>query len=229
MYRPVFVVAVSAAGAAAALTPSGLAFAGGQVPTLRNAVPAATSQRPALRNAATQLRASDDREKTWVEHATKSVTTSFLTASIALSGFMGVVPAEPVNAELAPEAKVTQMPDFGGGSMKLAKTYDFSSIKEPAPPGAVSAPAAAPAPASPAPTAPAPAPQAAAPAPAAPAPAAPAPASPAPAPTPPSPAETPKPAEAPKTDVPKAADAPADAPKPKKKKKVRTRGPRWTL
>ena len=121
MYRPVFLVTVCAAGAAAAVTPAGLAFAGGQVPQLKPAgAAAATATRPALRNAAVQLRASDEQDG-WVRAAQKSVASSFLAASFAVSGFMGVVPTAPVHAELAPEAKLAQAPDYAAGNFLLAE------------------------------------------------------------------------------------------------------------
>jgi hypothetical protein len=131
MYRPVFIVSVCAAGAVAAVKPNtGLGFVGGQTLPLRNAAHAATtSSRPVLRNAATQLRAADE-QPGWMANAKKSLATGFMTASIAFSGFMGAVPAAPVHAELAPDAKLILAEDLGSNAMiQLAKTYDFSNIK----------------------------------------------------------------------------------------------------
>ena len=129
MYRPVFFVTACAAGAAAATSPAGLAFAGGRVPQLKNAAgPAATATRPALRNAAVQLRAFEEQDG-WMRAAQKSVASSFFAASIAVSGFMGVVPAVPVHAELAPEARLAQATDYASGNFLLAEDSAAPAIK----------------------------------------------------------------------------------------------------
>ena len=128
MYRPVFFVTVCAAGAAAATSPAGLAFAG-RVPQLKNAAgPAATATRPALRNAALQLRASAEQDG-WMHAAQKSVASSFFAASIAVSGFMGMVPSAPVHAELAPEARLAQATDYASGNFLLAEDGAAPAIK----------------------------------------------------------------------------------------------------
>ena len=123
-----FFVTVCAAGAAAATSPAGLAFAG-RVPQLKNAAgPAATATRPALRNAAVQLRASEEQDG-WMRAAQKSVASSFFAASIAVSGFMGVVPSAPVHAELAPEARLAQATDYASGNFLLAEDGAAPAIK----------------------------------------------------------------------------------------------------
>jgi len=121
MYRPVFLVTVCAVGAAAAVHPAGLAFAGGQIPQLKSHGLSTSSRRPTLRNALTQLRAKGD--DSWVTTAKRSVTTSFFAASLALLGFVGVVPSVPVFAEngLLPEAKITHASSVLSGNFQLAE------------------------------------------------------------------------------------------------------------
>jgi len=113
MFRPVFLVSVCAVGAAA-VHPISLAFAGSNVPSFQRAIPVSSSIRPALRSGATQLRAADDVKKGWGAQAKQSITASLFAASVALSGFSGLVPAAPVHAELAPEATKEQAGLFSG-------------------------------------------------------------------------------------------------------------------
>jgi len=120
MYRPVYFVTVCAVGAAAAVHPAGLAFAGGQIPQLKSVNVLSTFSRcPVLRNALTQLRAKGD--DSWVTTAKRSATTSFFAASLALSGFVGFVPSVPVFAELLPEAKIIHAPPVLSGNFQLAE------------------------------------------------------------------------------------------------------------
>lgn len=104
MFRPVFLVTVCAAGAAA-LQPSDLAFARGHAP-LQLAGPLPSGRTAPLRKGAVQLRAAGDDKQGWLSKARKSVSASLFSASIALSVFSGVVPVAPVHAEIAPEANI---------------------------------------------------------------------------------------------------------------------------
>jgi hypothetical protein len=126
MYRPVFVVLMCGAGAAAMKPAASLAFAGAQIPQLKNAGHAATSRR----TCATQpLAMSEEQSNGWMSNAKKSMATSFFAASLALSGFSGVVNTAPVNAEMMPEAKLVQAPEFFSGNFLIAEDGAGSAIK----------------------------------------------------------------------------------------------------
>ena len=103
-----------------------LAFAGGQIPQLKNAGQTATSRRTC---SLLPLAMSEEQSSGWISNAKKSMATSFFAASLALSGLTGIVPTAPVNAEMMPEAKLVQAPEFFSGNFLIAEDGAGSAIK----------------------------------------------------------------------------------------------------